>query len=434
MYLSNTEGIGGIIKNKAENFIVEEITQNGNLLEIDRKYKNDELNYESSKNGKFAIFILQKKNWNTIQALKVIARKFKRGIKSMGFAGTKDRTSISTQLCSFYGIKEEQLPSLESIKIRDISINGAWLGDKKIELGDLQGNRFTITIEPSENIDSNNENRDFSTIKNKIESINKELNGVFPNYFGSQRFGSRSNNVKIGIDILKGDFEDAAITFLTDTTNEHNEEAIDARKKLKAEMDFKQALQYFPKYLKYERLVLEHLSNISNDYAGALRRLPRNILLMFTHSVSSYIFNTELDYRIEHKMFEPLEDDLICYENELGFPDMNHIIKYKEIEEQSNKDKDKDKFFIVGNIVGYEMELNSVEKRIMDELKIDKEDFKVKSMPELKNKGSSRLLFAPYLNFNYNVENNKTTMRFSLLSGSYATVLLDEFMKNKNNK
>jgi tRNA pseudouridine13 synthase len=424
MYLSNTKGIGGIIKSNAESFIVEEIIQNGNILEINKKYGALDLNLNdsSNQNDKFVIFILQKKNWNTIQALKAIARRFKRGIKSIGFAGTKDRISISTQLCSFYGISKEQIPMLKSLNIKDLSINGAWLGNKKIGLGDLQGNKFTVTIERNL-LNKNDDN-------NTIESINNELNGVFPNYFGTQRFGTRANNVEIGIDILKGNLESATMKFLVDTNNEYNEEAINARKRLNNEKDFKSAIQYFPKYLKYERLILEHLSKISNDYAGALKKLPRNILLMFTHSVSSYIFNSELDYRIKHKMFEPLDGDLICYENEQGLPDINNILKYENNKQQNYNSKN----FIIGNIIGYDKELNSVEEKIMKSLNIEKEDFKVKEMPELKNKGSYRTLFAPYLNFNYKTSNDKIIMQFSLLSGSYATVLLDEFMKNDSNK
>jgi tRNA pseudouridine13 synthase len=425
MYLSKTEGIKGEIKKYAEDFIVEEITKTGKVIEINKKYTAEELGFTNAENNekKFVIFIMQKKNWNTIQALKAIAKTFRKGIASVGFAGTKDRTSISTQLCSIYGISNEDIDKLKNIKIKDIQINAVWRDDKKIELGNLLGNRFSI------NINYYLDRYKKEDIKEKIEKTRNELNGIFPNYFGEQRFGVRKNNVEIGINLLKGDFEKAVMLFLTDNRNENNVEAIEARKRLSNEGDFKNALNYFPKYLKYERLILEHLSKISNDYETALRKLPRSLLLMFTHSVSAYIFNYELDYRIKNNIIDVDSSDLVCPVDNYLFPDITKIEAYK------NYKNKKEKFFIVGNIVGYNTLPNEIEKNIIDKLGLKIEDFKVRYMRELENKGSHRVLFTPFKDFVYSVEENKIKTTFSLPSGSYATVLIDEFMKNnKDNK
>lgn len=272
----------GTIKCAAEDFIVEEIAQNGTVLELGKVFFPEELGMQESEEGKFTTFVMQKRNWNTAQALKTIARRFSRGIKSTSFAGTKDRTAVSTQLCSIFGVSPEEL---SSAKIKDITINGAWRSDKKVEMGSLYGNRFTVIVRDAS---------DTELIKNAADS----LHGLFPNYFGEQRFGSRGNNVLIGIDILKGDLESATMRFLTDTINERREDSIAARKRLSEELDFAAALEYFPSHLKYERLVIEHLSMMPTDYAGAMRRLPRSITLMLIHSVDAYIFNQELDERI----------------------------------------------------------------------------------------------------------------------------------------
>ena len=40
-YLSKTPGIGGTIKNAPEDFIVEEITTNGDILETDKKIEKE---------------------------------------------------------------------------------------------------------------------------------------------------------------------------------------------------------------------------------------------------------------------------------------------------------------------------------------------------------------------------------------------------------
>ncbi|MEM3850862.1 MAG: tRNA pseudouridine(13) synthase TruD, partial [Candidatus Micrarchaeaceae archaeon] len=255
-------------------FLVREIIPNGTVLELGRHYTSSDLGEQDSKEGKFVRFLLQKENWDTIQALATIAKRFGRGIKSIGYAGMKDRLSKSVQMASIFGIAPD---AIEGLHIKDIEINGAWQSTKAVELGDLLGNSFSATIDRPLN-------------ERHVERILSELNGVMPNYFGMQRFGSRQNNFRIGISILNGDFEGAAMTFLTSTENETNSEAIEARRRLADEQDFAAAVEYFPKYLKYERRVLAYIAQYGN-FANALRILPRGILLMFVHSIEDVIFN-----------------------------------------------------------------------------------------------------------------------------------------------
>ncbi|MCL5115074.1 MAG: tRNA pseudouridine(13) synthase TruD, partial [Candidatus Marsarchaeota archaeon] len=377
MRMSKIEGFKGKIKKEPEDFRVEEITKSGRVLQAGIHVKASDLDVTEDPNGKFTIFVMEKTNWNTLQALKVIAKKAGRGIKSVGFAGTKDKVSVSTQLCSIFGAKGERLLG---IHVKDIRINGAWQSSEGVRMGDLLGNRFTIKIS------------DTDAAEERINSIAQSLNGMFPNFFGEQRFGSRSNNVEIGMHIMKGEFEEAAMQFLTDTKNERNLDSIEARERLSNEKDFPSALEYFPKYLKYERSMVEYLSKYPTDYANALRRLPRAISLMFVHSVEAQIFNKEVESRIG-AFNERQGGDTFCPEGALGFPDLS-----KEGPEGK---------FILGNIVGYESNaINDTEKRIMEELGISKDDFRIERMPELNCKGSKRVLFAPYSDFSYKVDDN----------------------------
>jgi tRNA pseudouridine13 synthase len=378
--LSKTDGVGGTIKGSPEDFMVEEIALNGTVLEVGKTYTGDVLGLpEASSEAEFTVFVMQKTDWNTIQALKTLARKLRRGIKSVGFAGTKDRTSISTQLCSMYGIRPEEIMG---VHVKDILINGAWSSDTEVKLGELSGNRFIVTIAGSHDIEN-------------MEKIDRELNGIFPNYFGGQRFGLRNNNVDIGVAMIKADFKSAVSRFLTDTNNERNEDAVAARKRLAEEQDYRKALEYFPGYLKYERQLLAQLSMHPTDFANALRKLPRSLALMFVHSVESYIFNKEVERMIKEGAAAP---------------------------------------GMYGNIVGYDNEINDTEKAMLDELGLTQEMFRVKSMPELNCKGGKRLLFAPYTDFSYEKVGENIRVRFSLESGSYATVLLNEFTKMENEK
>lgn len=402
---SSGNPVSGSFKQEASDFIVEEIVANGRTIEIDKIYGASDLGANEGA-GNFTIFVMQKKDWNTVQALREISKKLMKGRRSFGFAGTKDRKSISAQLCSIFGVEPSDIMN---VHVKDININGAWKSETGIKLGELLGNRFTIAIKSEE-----------ADAEEKIKSIMEGLE-KFPNYFGMQRFGNRGNNVDVGLGILKGDFEKAAISFLTDTNNETNHDAVDARKKLANELDFKDALSYFPGYLKYERQVLESLSRNPSDFANALRKLPRQITLMFVHSVESYIFNKELAMRLHDPDAHP--GDLVCEKDSFGFPDISKT----RISSESNKE-----YLLVGNIIGYNTKaITDVEKEIMDELSIGIEDFRVKRMPELNCKGQYRVLFAPIKDFTMHALEGENTIKlgFSIPAGSYATVLLNEIVK-----
>ena len=405
--LSKGSRARGRIKSTADDFRVEEIARNGTILGIGNEIRAESLGMDENPEGKFALFVMQKRDWNTTQALKTLARRMRRGIKSTGFAGTKDRTSVSTQLCSMFGVRAHDL---RHIHVKDIAINGAWQSSTGIRIGDLLGNRFSITV------------RELSGGGN-VGGMIDQLGGVFPNYFGEQRFGNRNANVAIGLDILKGDFESAVMRFLTDSRNESNEDAVEARKRLESDMDFNAAMDYFPGYLKYERTMLEYLSRFPKNYANAIRKLPRSISLMFVHSVEAQMFNMELEGLVKEGKRSPGRDELSCAADANGFPDISTTGRHEE--NATNR-------FMVGRIIGYDStDINDTERRLMDELGITEESFKVKGMAELNAKGTYRVLFAPFLDIRHeeNDELETCTIGFSLPSGSYATVLIDELVE-----
>ncbi|MCL5008498.1 MAG: tRNA pseudouridine(13) synthase TruD [Candidatus Marsarchaeota archaeon] len=402
-FLSATAGTNGTIKTTPEDFIVNEITPNGRVLELSRQYTPVELGEQERADSKFTRFILQKRPWDTTGALVAIAKKLGHGKKSFGYAGTKDKMSTSTQLASIFGIEPAQLLN---IHIKDISINGAWKGEEVI-LGSNIGNAFDIKI------------REANRSENAVKIID-ELEGVFPNYFDRQRFGYRLNNFRIGRLILENRLEDAVMMFLTDSSNEVNKESNEARKRLSEEQDFRSALAYFPKHLKYERTVIEYMSRY-NNYANALRKLPRGILLLFIHAVESGIFNTCLEQRI--KSDDTGSSAVYLKKNKFGFPDSDTVAA------------DGSEGFAAAPLIGYETHpkyLSEYEDSIMESVGIRCEDFKIKSMPELSMKGAFRVLLAPARNLLCDVNSNELRLKFEIPSGSYATVLANEITKTES--
>lgn len=346
------------IKHEAEDFIVEEITPEGEVLKVDKEYSFD----EESK-GDQLICVLQKKNWDTHLALKQLSKRLRVSRKRIGFAGTKDKKAITIQRISLWNIKD----NVRDLRIKDMEIIPLKYSNKRVELGDLGGNRFTVKVYTTK----------------KMKKVPKKI----PNYFGVQRFGNiRPITHLVGEQIIRGNIEEAVKIYLTKTFPKEKDETQEARKRLAKDRDYKEALKYFPMYLKFERTLIAHLSEYPNDYAGALRKLPKYLKIMFTHAYQSYLFNKFLDEVRKKKL------------------------DYKE-----------------GPLYGFKLELkNALEKNILRKEKITLGDFRVEPMLEMSSKGKRRPLFLEIKDFKV-LKQGKTfvRIRFSLPKGCYATTVID---------
>jgi len=278
-YKSKTGGIGGRIKQIPEDFIVEEIAEDGKVLEVDKN-----LTESNSQAGEFIHFTLQKNNWDTHRAMKEISKRLGVSRNRLSFAGTKDKRAVTTQRASAWNIKEEDL---EKVNIKDIQLREFSYSNDRIDLGDLQGNRFAITIR---NLDL-----DEDSIKNVINSTTDELKAGFPNFFGVQRFGTtRPITHLVGKEIIKQNFREAVMLYLTRTYPDEPEETKQAREFLRKTEDFNEALKKFPRNLGYELSILNYLIQNPDNFPGALRSLPKKLGTMFLHAYQSYIFNRAL--------------------------------------------------------------------------------------------------------------------------------------------
>ncbi|VVB59290.1 putative tRNA pseudouridine synthase D [uncultured archaeon] len=241
------------LKSLPRDFIVEEITPEKEVLALDKLYSFDEKSA-----GKFLQFILQKENRDTLEVLDEIARKLHVTRETLSIAGMKDKEAITSQSASAYRVKKEQL---EKIKIRGVKLIPVQYSDKKSFLGNLWGNRFEIT---ARDIDMEKDR-----LKEFIESRIQEMHGVFPNYFGEQRFGEDNSTQKIGKLILKREFKTAA---------------------LECTKRYRECATYLKKHPK--------------DHVGAIKQLPIKLQKLFIHAVQAEIFNSALDELVNKGKFD----------------------------------------------------------------------------------------------------------------------------------
>ncbi len=180
-YLNRIE-LGGALKS-CEDFIVREV--------IEPKFLR---RFERTSGGikpadKYLLILLKKRNFTTQETLEEIAKKTGISIKDIGYAGLKDKFSVSYQYITIPAEHEEKIRTtkMDNIELYNIGKTG-----KKISVGDLIGNEFEITLHGC-------------NLKEVSKAIGK-LDAV-PNYFGIQRFGRNRNNHIIGRCLVKRDFK-----------------------------------------------------------------------------------------------------------------------------------------------------------------------------------------------------------------------------------
>jgi len=257
--------LSGKIKVLPEDFVVEEVWQNG-ICSIETPV---EVFVPSSSDVREHLhFTLVKCNWDTVKALRYISRKLHMSLKRFGFAGLKDKRAITAQRVSIWHCKAEELARL---KLPDMVFKDFKYSDERINLGDALGNRFTVTI------------RDLplssSQIAAKLDDFKRYVKeDKLPNYFGPQRMGRGYENVKIGRAILSGDLEEAVYILLEKVRHYMEQGRVDE----------------IPDIFWLEKRVINHLKLQPRDYAGALRKIPKKIRRVFISAFQAQIFNERL--------------------------------------------------------------------------------------------------------------------------------------------
>jgi tRNA pseudouridine13 synthase len=408
VYASTTPGIGGKIRLFPEDFVVEEVLKDGSKAQI-----RPEKAVQIARRGRYLFCILVKRNWDTISAVETIAKHLGIGAESISIAGIKDARAVTAQHISIGRVTPEQVLQ---VKIRDISLYPLGYRSEKIHPGLLLGNHFNIIIRAI-TLSSN-------VVKNRMESIVNELSnlGGIPNFFGHQRFGTiRPITHIVGNHIVQGEWKKAALAFLAMPSGYEHPERRRARQELRDTEDFKAALSHFPRQLTYERLMLRHLAEHPRDYVGAFRRLPLKLCKLFVQAYQSYLFNKFLSARMRQEM--PLSNAL----------NGDYTIKVDSARQ------------VALPLIGFKQQISKgrqgeIEREILEAENVKPNNFRILQIREISSGGGLRLALASIRNLvtekptldQINHSKLQIKMEFMLPSGSYATVLLREFMKPQN--
>ncbi len=414
-YLTSTPGVGGIIKSTSEDFVVEEISSPPS----------------PSADGRYTIATVRVRNWETNRLVRQFARTLHISRRRIGFAGTKDKRALTTQLFSFENVPPE---GLKTLRMKDLEVLDVYPSDRPLQIGDLLGNRFRIVV------------RDLALPQEKAAAVVDETaqqlrsRGGFPNFFGVQRFGSvRPITHVVGRHLVRGEFKEALDTYVANPIEGEGPESYVVRAALRDTGDIQAALRSYPKSYGFEKAILNHLAAHPDDPVGALRQLPFHLLTMFVHGYQSYLFNRILSERMRRgiPIHEPVAGDLVLPADKRGLPDRDRTIdvtcdNLDRVAERCREGK----AWVSAILFGSEPEFaggepGRIEKEVVASERCRPEDFIIPEIPRISSKGTRREICAPIRGLETQVVGENLRVQFDLTRGAYATCLLREFRKSE---
>jgi tRNA pseudouridine13 synthase len=225
--------------------------------------------------GPFGFYRLDKRGWDTLDALQAIRRRWRIEFRRISYGGLKDRHAETVQYFTIlhgpkrnlthHGVKVSYCGQvLEPYSSRDVRANGF-----RITLRDLQPREIAVSQEDLEEV---------------------RTQGV-PNYFDDQRFGSVSEpGLFVARSMVLGRYEEAlrlalAASYAHDQAAQKEEKAI-----LSTHWgDWKTCKGLLPRG--HARSLVDYLVGHPADFRGAVSRLRPDLLSLYLSAYQSHLWN-----------------------------------------------------------------------------------------------------------------------------------------------
>jgi len=271
------------IKERPEDFQVEELT---------------DLRPQDS--GPFALYRLEKRNLNTLDALQFVRRRWKIDRQRVFFGGLKDRHAQTIQYFTIFHGPERRLKQT-GLRVEYLGRTAEPFSSQRI-----RGNRFHITIRGLSE----------EEIRYAHEALEEVRRDGLPNYFVQQRFGSVSDGEFVARLLVQGRYEEGLRLALTapyefDRAPEKKQKAVlrahwgDWKKCLNQSPERQQRGTHSPERERRGNQllrVIEHLAHNPTDFRGALRFINPELRNVYLNAFQSYLWNRILARWLEQHL------------------------------------------------------------------------------------------------------------------------------------
>lgn len=416
-YASDADGVGGRLRDRPADFRV-------------RERERFDVQSPDADTGDYPWVVLRVSlhDQDTNDFARDLANQLGISRERVSWAGTKDKRAITTQLFSVRGVDPAAVPEAGA----EVEVLGR--AGRGLQFGDLLGNEFEVVVrEPA--------------APERAERVSEQLADRFggstgvPNFFGHQRFGSyRAITHEVGLAILRRDWEGAVMAYLGNPSEREPEQSRAAREFVQSTRDWARALNRFPRRLRYERAMLHALAGGEDapaDFREALDTFPENLQRLFVNAAQSLVFNRILSQRLKAGLpfHEPVAGDVVAFADESApedfpLPDVDREQRVSEAQVPiTARHCERGRAFVTAPLVGTETTLadgepGEIERAVLDELGIEPADFDVPD--PYHSTGTRRAVLVPV---DPVIEREPLTFTFTLPKGSYATVLLREYLK-----
>jgi len=394
---SDLPGIGGQIKQRLEDFRVEEIPL-----------------YEPCGTGTHLYFLVSKTGLPTAAAVERIARHM--GVRNgdIGVAGLKDAQAVTAQTMSLEHADPDRLATFRDRQVR-ISVTGRH--GNKLRPGHLAGNRFSIRIRGVGE----------AQLRPARDVLDMLIARGAPNYFGPQRFGARGDTGALGEALVKGDLDEFIAIFLGRSRPDDPPDCRAARDAFDAGFHSR-ALDRWPRHYANERRALSAYRK-KGSAGPAVAAIDKRARRFYICAFQSQMFNEVLARRI---------GDIGCVRvGDLAKKtDTGGVFPVEDAEAEQPRAAAFE-ISATAPLVGYRSRLadggpGRIEREVLAAHGVEQEDFR--RVGALRVKGTRRAVrFRPTqvsLNAGVDEHGEFLEVRFVAPSGCYATVVLREIMKN----
>ena len=433
-----------------------------------------------NKNPQHTLCVLKKTGKEHLTAIQHVCSALNCRPRDIGLAGIKDMKAVTYQFCTLRNMSPDKVWRQR----RQLHNKGIQLGkfravDYMLQNGDLQGNRFVIMVRNLQRVsvvpNNDDKNHAGATCAEQMVPCERQhatrmferiRRSGFVNFYGEQRVGAPGCPDQVGVRsfdvgraMLQHDFDKAIDLILTGRKStvqgrgadyqEHPEETRMRNTWRESGGDADATLKVFPKgeAMPRERAILKGIKRYGKDKPlMALQCLPNSVRSFWINAYQSYVWNVMASARVQQygSAGAVIGDLFVEFDEEEkkshhGHRQSSQTVKVVTAENVASVKMDQ----VVLPLPGYSVQYpqHAIGDLYRKMLQDDKIHFEKKEPQEATAKGAYRHVIVRPTNMEVsfpgeddegssNSEDcvSSMTLKFDLVAGSYATMLLRELM------